>query len=233
MFLNASQFAQLSPARNRPISRRFSPAWRSCGFRAFSCSANPARRNAVLVEKRSCVCSPCAIELGTLYEGLPGRIAQLVEQLTLNQRVHGSSPCAPTKFREINGLEVHSCMFSGHWIDGGFLRQKAPPHRHASRLNGDRGVPVRFGRHLSAPSFQQLPLVGTRLRGARVRPDILQVPQALDKSADPYRLQIGDRLGQRPFRLFQGSDIAATTWACDCARDLTASRRRFVDWPAE
>ncbi len=25
-----------------------------------------------------------------------GRIAQLVEQLTLNQRVHGSSPCAPT-----------------------------------------------------------------------------------------------------------------------------------------
>ncbi len=26
-----------------------------------------------------------------------GRIAQLVEQLTLNQRVQGSSPCAPTK----------------------------------------------------------------------------------------------------------------------------------------
>ena len=25
-----------------------------------------------------------------------GRIAQLVEQLTLNQRVQGSSPCAPT-----------------------------------------------------------------------------------------------------------------------------------------
>jgi transposase len=25
-----------------------------------------------------------------------GRIAQLVEQLTLNRRVHGSSPCAPT-----------------------------------------------------------------------------------------------------------------------------------------
>jgi hypothetical protein len=31
-----------------------------------------------------------------------GRIAQLVEQLTLNQRVHGSSPCAPTK--EIKAL---------------------------------------------------------------------------------------------------------------------------------
>ncbi len=26
-----------------------------------------------------------------------GRIAQLVEQLTLNQRVQGSIPCAPTK----------------------------------------------------------------------------------------------------------------------------------------
>ena|GEM_PF-3407479 len=29
--------------------------------------------------------------------GKSGRIAQLVEQLTLNQRVQGSSPCAPTK----------------------------------------------------------------------------------------------------------------------------------------
>ena len=28
--------------------------------------------------------------------GCDGRIAQLVEQLTLNQRVQGSSPCAPT-----------------------------------------------------------------------------------------------------------------------------------------
>src|SRR4029077_12569837 len=30
--------------------------------------------------------------------GRPGRIAQLVEQLTLNQRVQGSSPCAPTNY---------------------------------------------------------------------------------------------------------------------------------------
>ena len=30
--------------------------------------------------------------------GTSGRVAQLVEQLTLNQRVHGSSPCAPTIF---------------------------------------------------------------------------------------------------------------------------------------
>src|SRR5271166_6030288 len=33
-----------------------------------------------------------------------GRIAQLVEQLTLNQRVQGSSPCAPTN--KINDLRL-------------------------------------------------------------------------------------------------------------------------------
>ena len=33
-----------------------------------------------------------------------GRIAQLVEQLTLNQRVHGSSPCSPTNL--FNGLDA-------------------------------------------------------------------------------------------------------------------------------
>jgi hypothetical protein len=33
-----------------------------------------------------------------------GRIAQLVEQLTLNQRVQGSSPCAPTNdFNVLSG----------------------------------------------------------------------------------------------------------------------------------
>jgi hypothetical protein len=34
-----------------------------------------------------------------------GRIAQLVEQLTLNQRVQGSSPCAPTNlFKALNAI---------------------------------------------------------------------------------------------------------------------------------
>jgi hypothetical protein len=38
-----------------------------------------------------------------------GRIAQLVEQLTLNQRVQGSSPCAPTI--EIKGMAaIYECM---------------------------------------------------------------------------------------------------------------------------
>jgi hypothetical protein len=36
--------------------------------------------------------------LGGLSAAAIGRIAQLVEQLTLNQRVPGSSPGAPTKF---------------------------------------------------------------------------------------------------------------------------------------
>jgi hypothetical protein len=35
---------------------------------------------------------------------MDGRIAQLVEQLTLNQRVQGSSPCAPTIYRQNAGL---------------------------------------------------------------------------------------------------------------------------------
>ena len=34
--------------------------------------------------------------MGYLRVGLVGRIAQVVEQLTLNQRVVGSSPTAPT-----------------------------------------------------------------------------------------------------------------------------------------
>ena len=36
-----------------------------------------------------------------------GRIAQLVEQLTLNQRVQGSSPCAPTNlFNRLGGSKI-------------------------------------------------------------------------------------------------------------------------------
>ena len=42
-----------------------------------------------------------------------GRIAQLVEQLTLNQRVQGSNPCAPTN--EINNLEGSSSRLAGRF----------------------------------------------------------------------------------------------------------------------
>ena len=45
-----------------------------------------------------------------------GRIAQLVEQLTLNQRVAGSSPAAPTN--QINGLAKN-----------GFIRPRPNTHR--------------------------------------------------------------------------------------------------------
>ena len=37
------------------------------------------------------------------WDDFDGRVAQLVEQLTLNQRVHSSSLCAPTI--EIKGLD--------------------------------------------------------------------------------------------------------------------------------
>ena len=44
-----------------------------------------------------------------------GRIAQVVEQLTLNQRVQGSSPCAPTIFLQLrifNSLTVRPTIFN-------------------------------------------------------------------------------------------------------------------------
>ena len=40
---------------------------------------------------------PCCNVLCVALSRWRGRIAQLVEQLTLNQRVQGSNPCAPTK----------------------------------------------------------------------------------------------------------------------------------------
>ena len=46
-----------------------------------------------------------------------GRIAQLVEQLTLNQRVAGSSPAAPTNL--FNDLDIIPSAFQivgKHWV---------------------------------------------------------------------------------------------------------------------
>src|SRR4029077_11846387 len=42
-----------------------------------------------------------------------GRIAQLVEQLTLNQRVQGSSPCAPTN--HFNSLDARQSPIPTSW----------------------------------------------------------------------------------------------------------------------
>ena len=47
------------------------------------------------IEKKSII-APVDGNKRHVYYG-PGCIAQLVEQLTLNQWVQGSSPCAPTK----------------------------------------------------------------------------------------------------------------------------------------
>ena len=71
------------------------------GRRAAGQGGNP------LLEDRS----PC----GTPRDRQSGRIAQLVEQLTLNQRVVGSNPTAPTIYPDISkgydGIEI--------WFDFG------------------------------------------------------------------------------------------------------------------
>ena len=54
---------------------------------------------------------PALVALGLAPAG--GRIAQLVEQLTLNQRVQGSNPCAPTN--EINRPPMKSMMCGIVW----------------------------------------------------------------------------------------------------------------------
>ena len=54
-----------------------------------------------MVCKASFVVKCCYISYIRFLE--MGRIAQVVEQLTLNQRVQGSSPCAPTNL--FKGLE--------------------------------------------------------------------------------------------------------------------------------
>jgi hypothetical protein len=47
-------------------------------------------------------CFPFSRAAALIASRFDGRIAQLVEQLTLNQRVHGSSPCTPTiKIKEL------------------------------------------------------------------------------------------------------------------------------------
>ena len=64
-----------------------------------SCAARRARAkrcNAKGVDRAGRVCYPAHHAWRRPRGTVDGRIAQLVEQLTLNQRVQGSSPCAPT-----------------------------------------------------------------------------------------------------------------------------------------
>src|SRR5216684_3223303 len=73
------------------ISGRFAPPCsRNREGRALDCIRSPASLDS---PAGLCYTTPArAFAAGPLA----GRIAQLVEQLTLNQRVQGSSPCAPT-----------------------------------------------------------------------------------------------------------------------------------------
>ena len=61
-----------------------------------------------------------------------GRIAQLVEQLTLNQRVQGSSPCAPTN--AFNDL-LRSWLFIPTWRSAGIPTNR--PHLFLRCLNSN------------------------------------------------------------------------------------------------
>ena len=90
------------PARRRGRFRHLLARRRQAGF---ACLSGPRKGIAEITACHT---------LGRLVETRPpgsmpgpafmaGRIAQLVEQLTLNQRVQGSNPCAPTK--QINHLE--------------------------------------------------------------------------------------------------------------------------------
>jgi hypothetical protein len=75
-----------------------------------------------------------------------GRIAQLVEQLTLNQRVHGSSPCAPTiennELRKTSQIFLISCQ---HYVNGNASKEAnlnrtgiTRPTEHPGKHGGNR-----------------------------------------------------------------------------------------------
>jgi hypothetical protein len=77
--------------------------------------------------------------------GIPrcGRIAQLVEQLTLNQRVQGSSPCAPTNeikdFSPSFPAEIAVTCLRGN-VSGNKLQVSCPTTRVRTSLEGDRAL---------------------------------------------------------------------------------------------
>jgi hypothetical protein len=70
--------------------------------------------------------------------GIPrcGRIAQLVEQLTLNQRVQGSSPCAPTT-KSATYAKLDGASGSGQRRVSRRMKQrrKKPPHQTCRSRN--------------------------------------------------------------------------------------------------
>ncbi len=101
------------------------------------------------------ICYPRPRSDGGVIDALPamdGRIAQLVEQLTLNQRVQGSSPCAPTIFPTIVGRKKEAplraaiaqlvraldCGSRGPPFKPGWRYHFIVAARPASRLNSAR-----------------------------------------------------------------------------------------------
>ena len=72
-----------------------------------------------------------------------GRIAQLVEQLTLNQRVQGSSPCTPTNI--FNGLSVNpnfSFLNSNQLATNIASKAVADHQAHNLKVRGSNPLPA-------------------------------------------------------------------------------------------
>src|SRR5262249_37930519 len=101
---------------------------------------------------------------------ISGRIAQLVEQLTLNQRVPGSSPGAPTNkskdLAEIRGVQRswqnafghafgHTSRGTQNNAPSAFLRAVAALLNRLDRIGGQRHPPLiaeQRQQHLDAPA---------------------------------------------------------------------------------
>ena len=77
----------------------------------------PRQSNAVLCDaaRPAPFSDRAGFAMGPLPGAGRGRIAQLVEQLTLNQRVQGSSPCAPTSVKSVRTGHIGN---GSYWTHG-------------------------------------------------------------------------------------------------------------------
>ena len=69
-----------------------------------------------------------------------GRIAQLVEQLTLNQRVLGSNPSAPTKLPQT--LSQSNAYWTGDGVSDGKIGEPFFSSDIVMRLSLESSIPV-------------------------------------------------------------------------------------------
>ena len=94
-----------------------------------------------------------------------GRIAQLVEQLTLNQRVHGSSPCAPTiKIKDLHSKPSlkNSVVIGWGNIWGNRREPQRRPERAGRYIHAEQGAQASnlMGTLMPAVVMASFPLAG-------------------------------------------------------------------------